>query len=189
MGTRIPLPRIALAAALSMTLGACGGGGGGGSTSVTGSTAVAPTPPPPVVVIQGSGYPLEAGFIGRTNFTTARAGAIDATVDWTFATNDVDVLITKGDCTFDQLDADQCTILGFAISTTAKPEKVRIDSADAGLYTLFVENNGDKDESLSYQVMLSPRATGDAGPQASSRAVRQNPLGRKRAAQGQVEMP
>jgi hypothetical protein len=122
------------------------------------------------------------------NFTTARAGAVEATVDWTFATNDVDVLVTKGDCSFDQLEASQCTILGFAVSTTAKPEKVNIASTDAGVHTIFVENTGDRDESVSFQVVLSPTATGAGGPSASGRATRENPLGRKGPSRGHSEM-
>jgi hypothetical protein len=186
MSTNQVLGRAALAAALTTSLAACGGGGNPGSPTPT-PTPV-PTPPPPVVVLQGSGYPLESGFVGRMNFTTTRAGALEATVDWTFATNDVDVLVTKGDCSFDQLEADQCTILGFAISTTAKPEKVNIASADAGLHTIFVENTGDRDESVSFQVVLSPTATGAGGPSASGRATRENPLGRKGAIRGRSEM-
>jgi hypothetical protein len=188
MDLRLRTSRLVVAAALSTTVGACGGGGGGSGSPVSG-TPVTPTPPPPVVVVQGSGYALEAGFTARSTFTTTRGGALDATVDWTFATNDVDVLITRGDCSFDALEADQCSILGFAISETAKPEKIRIDSADAGLFTLFIENLGERDESLSYQVVLSPRATGDGGVSASSRVVSRNPLGRKGPSRGRVEMP
>jgi hypothetical protein len=143
-----------------------------------------------VVVAQGTGLSLEAETIGWTTFTTTRAGALDVTVDWTYATNDVDVLITKGTCNADQLEADQCSVLTYSTSTTAKPEKARAESADAGTYTLFIENSGDRDDAVSYQVVLTPRATGDAGPQASSRgaATGANPLGRKSPIRGRVEL-
>ena len=149
-----------LAAGLLGALAACGGGGGGGG--VTTSSTPPPTPPPPVVVAQGQGFPLTAGFTGRVPFTTTRTGLLEATVDWTFAANDVDVLLARGDCSFEQLEAAQCPILAFSISTTAKPERIRFDGAAAGPYTLFVENTGATNESVSFQVVLTPSATASA---------------------------
>jgi len=186
MGTTNPLRRFALAAALTTTLGGCGGGSS--PSSPTPTPTPAPTTPPPVVVLQATGSVVKSGFVNWINFTTTRAGAIDATVDWTFTTNDVDVVITRGSCNYDQLAANQCNIAGFSVSETAKPEKVTLASTEAGTYTLFVENTGDKDESVSYQVVLQPMATGATGPQASSRTVRANPFGRKGAILGHGQM-
>ena len=180
----------AIAALLLVALVGCGGGGGGGGSSVTQSTSLAPTPAPPVVVHQGTGWTLEAATIGWTVFTTTKAGALDVSVDWTYASNDVDVLIARGTCNGDQLEANQCSILTYSISETAKPEKAHADSADAGTYTLFIENTGDRDDAVSFQVVLTPRATGDAGPGASSRRpAASNPLGHKRPLRGGVELP
>jgi hypothetical protein len=178
-----------LAVSFLIALAGCGGGGGGGSTAP--NPVPTPTPAPtPQVVSQGTGLALEANAVGWTTFTTTRAGALDVTVDWTYATNDVDVLIAKGTCDADQLEANQCAILTYSISTTAKPEKAHADSADAGAYTLFVENTGDRDDAVSFQVVLTPRATGDAGPQASSRrpAAEANPLGHKAPIRGRAEL-
>ena len=82
------------------------------------------------------------------------------TADWTFATNDVDVAIARGDCTFDQFEAAQCEILAMTISTTTKPERASVPSAAVGTYTLFVANFGPTAESISYQIVLTPSATG-----------------------------
>jgi hypothetical protein len=109
-------------------------------------------------------------------------------VDWTFAANDVDVLLARGDCSFDQLEALQCPIVVFSVSTTAKPEKIRTENAAAGAYTLFVENTGPGDESVSFQVVLTPSATGAAPPSASSRGLQAMPLGQKRPSRGFVEL-
>jgi hypothetical protein len=57
---------------------------------------------------------------------------------------------------FEQFAAQQCTVLGVTVSETAKPEKVNVSSAAAGTYTLFIENVGPGDESLSFQVVLTP---------------------------------
>jgi hypothetical protein len=171
---------------LVLSLAACGGGGGGGPTTPT-ATPV-PTPTPPAVVSQGAGLPLAAGYAGLVNVTTARTGTLDVTVDWTYPANDVDVLLTRGACTFDQLIALQCTILAFSDSTTAKPEKIHAESAAAGTYSLFVENTGPGDESVSFQVVLTPTTAAAAPPSASSRGVSAMPLGHKRALRGVVEL-
>jgi hypothetical protein len=121
-------------------------------------------------------------------FTTTRTGNLEATVDWTFPANDIDVLLTRGDCSFEQAEAGQCTVLVFSLSTTAKPEKIRTDGAAAGAYTLFVENSGPGDESVSFQVVLTPTTAAALPPSASSRAEQAMPLGHKRPPQGHVEL-
>ncbi len=187
MSYRMLLPAGVLGGALALSLAACGGGGGGGGPTTPAATPV-PTPTPPVLVTSGNGFSLEAEFTGRVPFTTTRTGNLEATVDWTFAANDVDVLLTRGDCSFDQLIANQCTILVFSVSTTAKPEKIRSDSAATGAYTLFVENTGPGDESVSFQVVLTPTTASATPPSASGREEQAMPLGQKRPSQGHVEL-
>jgi hypothetical protein len=109
-------------------------------------------------------------------------------VDWTFAANDLDVLMTRGDCSFEQAEALQCTVLVFSLSTTAKPERIRVENAAAGAYTLFVENTGPGDESVSFQVVLTPTTASALPPSASSRAAQAMPLGQKRPLRGHVEL-
>jgi len=141
--------------ALAALLTACGS-----DTGVRPSPPPPPPPPPPapVVVGQGGGS-LEAGFVGRgAAVTTTRPGTLDATVDWTFATNDVDAIIVRGDCSFDQFEAEQCPILAVAAGT-AKPEKLTVSGAAVGTYTLFIENTGPTDESVTYQIVLTASAS------------------------------
>lgn len=147
---------VAAGLALVALLGACDG-------STTGPNPPPPPPPitlpPPSVVSQGGGS-LKAGFTAMVPpITTSVAGALDVTVDWTFATNDVDVLITRGSCSFPQLENNQCNIAAFSVSATAKPERMHVTGAAASVYTLFIENTGPADESVSYQVVLSPGAS------------------------------
>jgi hypothetical protein len=171
---------------LVLSLAACGGGGGSGPTTPI-ATPV-PTPTPPVVVSQGTGSPLAAGYVGSVDVTTTRTGTLDVTVDWTDPANDLDVLLTRGACTFDQLAAYQCTILAYSDSTTAKPEKMHAENAAAGTYSLFVDNVGPGDESVSFQVVLTPTTAAAAPPSASSRGAQAMPLGHKRALRGVVEL-
>ncbi len=167
-------------AAVVGSLAACGG-------STPSQPTPTPTPAPtPQVVVQG-GDTLKASEVGLLPITTARTGAIEVTVDWTFATNDIDVALARGSCSFDQLVAQQCTIAAISASTTAKPEKIRADNAAAGTYTLFIENTGPGDESLSFQVVLTPSATGAATPSASSLRVTPS-LGQKQKPHGVVHL-
>ena len=170
--------------AFAASLAACGGSS---PSTPTPTPTPVPTPPPPQVLVQG-GDTLEAEFTGRLPFTTTRAGMLEATVDWTYATNDLDVALVQGDCSFEQAAAAQCTVLAISESTTAKPEKITANSAAAGTYTLFIENTGPGDESISFQVVLTPSATGAAPPTASSRGAQGFPLGQKRPSRGVVEL-
>lgn len=174
-------------ALISSALVACGGGSGPSTPTPT-PTPVS-TPPPPVLVLQDSGVELKSGYTARGLFTTTRAGALDVTVDWTYSTSDLDTAITRGECSFEQLEANQCTLLAWSVSETAKPEKMHVDSAEAGTYSLFIENTSGVDERFSAEVVLTPRATGGGGVSASSRGQGdQNPLGRKAPARGRIEL-
>jgi len=156
-----------LAAALVTGLVSCGG-----SDTVTNNPTPPPTPPPPEIVSQRQGFAIEAGVVAFANFATQRAGTVEAVVDWTFVANDLDVYVTPATCAFEQLVADQCSVLGFSESVTAKPERVRITSMTAGNYILWVANAGPGDDRLSYQVILTANAVGAEAPtgEAASRA-------------------
>jgi hypothetical protein len=145
--------RTAAGLALVIALGACGGGSEPPSQPVIPPTT---TLPPASVVSQGSDT-LEAGFVGQVSpFTTTRTGTIEVTVDWTFATNDVDIALTRGVCTPQQFLDLQCNIATFSDSVTAKPERIRLASSAAGTYTIILANAGPEHESLSWQAVLTP---------------------------------
>jgi hypothetical protein len=157
-GLKTKMVSGSLAATLALALSACGGGG------VTPAPLPTPTPtpvPPPRVVSHGS-IGLEAGMVLRTVFTTTLSGRLDATVNWTFVEDDLDVYVTPGVCTFEQFFGGQCPPAGFSESETAKPEAVTVQGAAPGSYTLFVGNLGPRDESLSWQVVLTPGAAATA---------------------------
>jgi len=151
---------VSVAAGLALTglLVACG------SDPVTRppDPPTAAPPPPPSIVSTGQGT-LEVDFIGRAApFTTTATGNLEATVDWTFASDDVDVFLARGDCTPEQFIDTQCNIAAFSTSETAKPEKVRLTAAPPGVYTLLVGNAGPERESLSWQVVLTPTVASTA---------------------------
>jgi len=144
-----------------------------------------PTPKPAYVVASGVGLALPAGFIGSRAFSTMEAGTLTVTVDWTLSSNDVDALLARGSCTPDQFNTDQCQIVTFSVSTTAKPEKLTAPGLSAGAYTLLIGNAGPDDESLAFQVVLQPGAAGTA-----SRAQDSAKLAQKiRAYRNAIELP
>jgi hypothetical protein len=156
---------VAVGVALVVSLTACG------SDTVTPPpppTTTLPPLPPPSVVSTGQGS-LPDGFVGRaTPFTTTMTGNLDATVDW----NDLDVYITRGDCTPQQFIDVQCNIAAFSESTTAKPERAQLAAAPPGVYTLLVGNAGPREESLSWQVVLTPTRTAFSATAASAAVAR-----------------
>ena len=153
--------------ALAVMLGACGGSDG--VTTPASPTPPPPTPRPPVVLDRGEGQ-LPALVALFRPLGTTETGAFDVTVDWTFATNDIDFFLARGNCSFAQFIADQCAFAASSTSTTAKPERVRLANQPAGTYTLVVANFGPDDESIAYQVVFTPGTAAASASHAVSEA-------------------
>ena len=150
---RTLLRRMAAGALLVvLTVGLPGCGGGGGSSS--GPSTV---PPAPVrrQIANFSFTLAEVADLARGEFTTTAAGTLEAQCDWTFASNDLDIAILRGSCSFDQAAADQCNVLVESFSATAKPERVSSANAPAGLYTLMIFSLFNTAESGNCQVFLT----------------------------------
>ena len=134
---------------------ACGGSG----------SPAGPTGPTRAVIAQGSvqlGDPATAlsqdrlcDILAFVPFTTSAQGALEVTVDWTHASNDVDVLLERGDCNCALALAGDCQDLAGSESTTAKPERLAVANLSAGGYTLVVANAGPGRESASYELALT----------------------------------
>lgn len=152
---------LTLAAGLSLllTLGACGGGSNCSKnpTAVECSPPPTPTPTPRVtsVVDTGQGM-LPARVALMRPLAITEVGAFDATVDWTFTANDLDVFLMRGTCTFTQFVTNQCAVVASATGTTGKQERIRAANQPAGAYTFVVANFGPGDESIAYQVLFTP---------------------------------
>jgi len=135
-------------AALGMFVPLLGCGGGG-----TTPTPV-PTPvPAPVRTIVGQ-QNWTAGVLETPNFdvTLGAAGNMDATVQWTFASNDVDIYVTSTSCASGaDLLANRCTLLAKADGTTSKPERLSMQ-ASAGVFRIWVVNFGPTRESGTLEV-------------------------------------
>ena len=103
-------PSLLLLVSFVTLLSGCGGG-----PTDPPVVRVSPTPPPPVtqVIREGSGS-LGVLVLGQLSFNTTKPGTIDVIVDWTYATNDVDVYLAKGSCSFDQFISRQCDMVAFS---------------------------------------------------------------------------
>lgn len=134
---------------LSMT--ACGDG-----SSPTTPTSPTPTPAPvTTVALQGAIPSMEPRVLFTAgSFTTSAIGGVEILVDWTFATNNLDVYLARGTCSIDQVNAGTCSYAVFSESTTAKPERLRLPDLAAGSYSLLIGNRGPTAESASYQVLV-----------------------------------
>ncbi len=131
-------------------LGACGGGGG--STSPSSPT---PTPAPVTVVLAQGSFPSfqpnTALFLDP--ITTTRTGQLEVHADWTSAANNVDVYITQGQCTFEQILEVRCNFIGIK-QTGEKPERLQVAGVAPGVYQVILVNRGVGAESVSWQVLL-----------------------------------
>jgi hypothetical protein len=138
-----------LGLALATSLVACGG------DSPSAPTAP-PTAPPPqrTLLAQGSRSDIPPFAEGNRALAvvvqTTATGTLEATVDWTFASNQVGLVWASGNCTLDP----NCTPL-VQDATLNKPKTVSAVDVAAGTYTLLVANLGTTNESVSYQVFFT----------------------------------
>ncbi len=144
----------ALVLGLALVLPSCGGGSGGSTSPTTPAT-----PPPRVrnVILQSTFSGLEpfdtSEMVWFDPFTTTATGDVDITVDWTFASNDVDVFLARGTVGQAQSPACQedrpdCPLeLVASTETLSKPETLTIFGLAAGSYLVVVVNFGTTVES------------------------------------------
>ena len=114
----------------------CGGGGGGGGA------VVGPTGPSRAVITE-QGWQLEAFDLTGVDIsiTGSGTGTVEATVEWTFATNDVDIYVTATACTAGQVAFDLCAYKAKADSATAKPERVSFSVSPGDSYRFWIVNS------------------------------------------------
>jgi len=170
---------VALAAWGVLTLAGLSGCGSG-STPPGGPSTPPPTPAASTAVIHDDSFPVGSKVVVPDVFTTSSAGTLTITLDWTFATNDVDIFVAKGTepCTLQTFNDRSCGFLASEESTTMKPEKLTMANLAAGTYTLYVANFGSTDESVACHITLT-----GAGAGASITAV---PLSHATASKGGV---
>jgi hypothetical protein len=151
---RFPVSRFS-AVALALMLAGCGGGGSSPSSptstptrsrSVIGSFSFSLVGIP---AAQRAGFGFD--FLGQT-VTLGTAGDLDAVVDWTFASNDVNVYLTSDACTDAQFKVVACSIMRSTENVSGKPKTMPATTLSAGNYKIWVVNLGNTSESGTVQV-------------------------------------
>ena len=171
MKTNRRLFASATAVALALLLGACGGDDcSDHPTTPDCNPPPSPSPSPEVrtLILEGSFSGLEELMLARVPFDTNSTGRIEATVDWTFGTDDVDIYLVRGSCTIEQFNNRTCTFAAFSESASAKPERISAGSQAAGSYNLYIGNRGPAEEAVSFQIFL---VTGGSASSASTTRV------------------
>jgi hypothetical protein len=144
------------ALALVVGLTACGGGGGSNSGP---SNLPAPTPAPVRSVIGNFTFNLGAIDLSQPVEVTVSGsgtGTVDATVQWTFASNDVDLYLTDRNCNATSIfNLGNCNILARADSFTTKPEVINA-RLGSGVYRLYIYNDGPGGEAGTLVVGFTP---------------------------------
>lgn len=154
------LPCPALLVTVLAVLPACGGGGGGygGGGGVT-------TPTPVRTLVGQQNFTLvstaEANSLGllfdayRVEFTTGATGTLEVIADWTFASNDIDIQVSRPPCVFATFYADACSKVGEAVSFTQKPERLTVANVAAGNYVLYIYGVAITAESGNLQIYVT----------------------------------
>jgi hypothetical protein len=88
-------------------------------------------------------------------------GVLDITVDWTFASNDINFSLFQG--TLTEIEAacsggTACPQEVAIVATSAKPETLTFANAAAGAYLLQIVNFGSTPESGTYEIRLTSTA-------------------------------
>ncbi len=125
----------------------------------------------------GDSGKIPANTLAYDDFSVLDTGRLDVTLDWTFASSDIGFyLVPANTCTVGEFNARSCNFLVRSEPSTAKPRKVSTPNFAAGNYRWLIANYADKDESVSFQIVVakgsgcpalaggSPAALSDAEP-------------------------
>lgn len=83
------------------------------------------------------------------------SGTVDATAEWTLASDDVNLYVTAPACTLEMLAMERCSYKARAESPTAKPERVSFDVSGGDTYRFWVVNFGPQREAGTLVVGLT----------------------------------
>jgi len=83
------------------------------------------------------------------------ANPVEMIADWTFASNDIDIVLFRGSCTAQAFVARTCSEVASTTSVTQKPERLVVSNVAAGAYTVAVVNFGPTNESGVLQVFAT----------------------------------
>ena len=136
---------------LALVVPSCGGGG---PNTITGGSGQ----PKRSVVDERSWAlePLETLAVD-INITGGFGGSatLDAAVEWTFASDDVDIYVTATACTLEMFGAVRCAYKTKADGGTTKPERVSFSVSGGDTYRFWIVNFGPQRESGTFVAGLT----------------------------------
>jgi len=149
-------PRVLLCL-LTLAPIACGGGGSSNPTSPSTSTVTTD----PVVTTTLPVQTFASLASNETRYIDVQVnvtGSLDATADWTFLTNDLDIYVTSVSCTGvtaeDLSAARRCTVLAKDDGRLTKPEHLTM-SVTPGMLRIWVASFGPQMESGTLLVTVT----------------------------------
>lgn len=128
----------------------CGGGSGGGGEAVVGPTG----PSRSTITEQGWALDVFDAVTYDISITGTGGATVEATAEWTFASDDVDIYVTATTCTPTMFAGELCAYKTKADSATSKPERVSFPVSPGDNYRFWVVNFGPQRESGTFQAVL-----------------------------------
>ncbi len=87
--------------------------------------------------------PLEALTVDvRIPGSGTGTGTVDATAEWTHASDDINLYVTATGCTPEMFAAQRCGFKARADGPTAKPERLSFDVSGGDSYRIWIVNAG-----------------------------------------------
>lgn len=118
---------------------------------------ILPTPTPrsgPDPLSQGAG-PLARDGVATVIVNVRSAGSLSAVVDWTFASNTVEIYVARGACTATAFLDGRCDVVAASTNPAVKPKRIVVTADSAAVYVLLVRNLGPGDESFAFDIALA----------------------------------
>jgi hypothetical protein len=150
-----PIPRthrlsLAVVIGAALSLPSCGGG------DITDpDPSKSPNTSRTTITEQGWALePLDAAAVD-IEISGSGSGTIDAAVEWTFASDDVDIYVTAVTCTPDMFAAERCAYKTKADGATTKPERVSFGVSAGDKHRFWIVNFGPQRESGTFVATLT----------------------------------
>jgi len=107
-------------------------------------------------VLQDSGK-IPAKTVAYNDFSVPDSGRLDVTLDWTLASSEVGFYIVRANTctTAEEFTSGSCDFLIRSDPSPTKPRKISTPNFAAGNYRWLIAIYSDKDESVSFNIVLS----------------------------------
>ena len=155
---------VPLIVGLALTSYGCGADVGL-TTPFTPTPAATPRPLVTTVVGEGSITDIQPNGLRRLSLNLTGSGELprlEIIVDWTFASNNVDVYLAEDGACTGRFFPEQCSFVNSA-GSLAKPERIQASNLTAGSYDLLIINWGTTTEAVSYQILMTQSAAAASG--------------------------